>query len=153
MRIERCRRSGGQPTSRLILAAFSISALVGLSSCAENALSKSKDGWVSLSNANPINSVRSETPVRFARQKECVVIETPNGERFLPILPQGRQFAVEPEFSLYRGRWKVLGLDTDSDKVIALRSDPIAMACDARPAFILDIVSAEPPPPVPKAVK
>jgi hypothetical protein len=135
-----------------MLAAFSLPAFVGLNSCAE-ALQKNEDGWVFFSSARPINSVKSETPVRFRRQNGCVVMETANGQRFLPILTQGRQFSVEPELGLYQDRWKVLGLDTESERVVALQSDPLAKACNARPAFILDVVSAEPSPPAPEAVQ
>lgn len=153
MRTERHSQRVCQSRLRLTLDAFSLVAWVGLGSCLESALKKNDRGWVFLSGADPVNSVNSETPVRFRRQNGCVVMETPNGQRFLPILPQGRQFGVEPESGLYQGRWKVLGLDTDSDRVIALQSDPLAKACDARPAFILDVGSAEPSPPVPEAVR
>jgi hypothetical protein len=143
----------GRFASPLMLAVFALLASAELCSCAEKGLQRNESGWVSFSRANPVGDGPAETLVRFRRQNGCIIIETPSGDRLLPILPRGQQFAVEPEGGLYQGRWKVWGLDTDSDRVVALRNDPVAKACGARPAFIHDVAYGEPPPPIPEAVR
>lgn len=145
--------AGTRMTSRPVIATLILPVVLGVSSCAENGLSKDSRGWVSFSKARSMASSNDEVQGEFRRRNGCIVFETPDGERFLPILPRGQQFTVQPEGALYQGRWVVMGLDTSSEAVIALRSDPIARACETRPAFIQDIVSTEPSLPIPQPVR
>jgi hypothetical protein len=89
------------------------------------------------------------TDGRFSHEGGCVIFTLTDGRRFLPIMPEGQLYSVEPMRALFTHEWAVSGFDEKSDAVKSLRDDPVAVECGAAPAFISGIGPPGPPSPAP----
>ncbi|MEH6759227.1 MAG: hypothetical protein V7676_17220 [Parasphingorhabdus sp.] len=123
-----------------------------MSGCDERSLLIDAEGRVAYEWAAPADINPSITHGHFTRENGCIVFTRDDGRRFLPILPEGQLYAVEPMQSLFDGHWAISGLDENSAKVKSLKDDPVAMQCDAAPAFVTDIRPLGLSPPVPSSL-
>lgn len=135
-----------RPMSLLIHAAFVLSAL---SACQKAGLEKNDTGKVIYSQAPKETGSQAIAVGHFIHENGCLIFVTADGGRYLPILPEGAWFSVEPERILFNGSWQLEGFNQDSSTVRDLRTDPIALECGAEPAFVSNIGPAGKPPPVP----
>ena len=124
-------------------------ALLSLSGCSDAGLKKDDMGRVTYDRAQPVTTDASSTIGRFSREDGCIIFIRNDGQRFLPILPEGAVYLVEPMRVLFQHDWAITGLDVSSSLVRSLRDDPVAVECGAIPAFITGFAPPGPPPPPP----
>jgi hypothetical protein len=120
-----------------------------LSGCDESGLQLDAEGRVAYEWPKPKIIDTNLTDGHFSQEHGCIVFTRYDGRRFLPILPEGQLYSVEPMHALFDDDWAVSGFDENSDAVKSLRDDPVAIKCNATPAFIAGIQPKGPPPPVP----
>lgn len=123
--------------------------LLVLYGCSEGGLQKDAQGRVAYEWAKPNSFDGTLTDGRFSHEGGCVIFTLTDGRRFLPIMPEGQLYSVEPMRALFTHEWAVSGFDEKSDAVKSLRDDPVAVECGAAPAFISGIVPPGPPSPAP----
>lgn len=134
---------------RTIPVSFCAAAVAVLGGCSDPGLRKHDDGWISYERAPSVSSGRGMTRGRFVRENGCTIFRSRAGQRLLLLMPKGQRISVEPERVLFAHEWGAFGLDASSPAVEALRDDPVAVGCGARPAFVSHIGPPDPPPPPP----
>jgi hypothetical protein len=126
-----------------------LAALLALASCSDGGLQKDAQGRVRYDRARSVTVDARLTNGHFTHENGCIIFTISDGRRFLPILPEGQVYSVDPMEALFEYEWAVSGFDPSSPAVKSLQDHPVTEECEAEPLFFTGIHPPDPRPSVP----